>query len=366
MSGVLITGAGGYLGRCLARWYLQNTDARLFLWAHARGADELHEKNRALQAEFAPWTGRINCTGGDLTDDDPFAGVRPASVSTIVHAAAATRFNVDEETARRVNIEGTIKLLQFAERCPRLKALGLLSTLYASGLQPGRIVETPFSGEAGFANYYEQSKWAAEQELLAGFPHLPWYIFRLATVIADGSGGIVTQFNAFHHTLRLVYYGLLSLIPGNAETPVYLVTGEFVTEATGALMETASPRSIYHLTPSREHALTLGQLVDLAYAGFLEEADFRARRVLKPLLCDAESFALLAEGINTLGMGVVGQALGTLTPFARQLFVTKDIANDNLIAAWPGFHLPDLGQVAQKACAFLALSKWGKEPVAWS
>ena len=365
MSSVLITGASGYLGRRLARWYLQNTGHRLFLWVHALGADDLREKSRSLQTELAPWSERIACTGGDLAEDAPFAGVTPASVNTIVHGAAVTRFNVDEDTARRVNVEGTVKLLQFAQRCPRLKALGLLSTVYASGLQQGRIVEAPCSGDAGFANHYEQSKWAAEQELLAGFPDLPWHVFRLATVIADGPDGRVTQFNAFHHTLRLVYYGLLSLIPGNAETPVYLVTGEFITEAAGALLESASPRSIYHLAPPRDHAVTLGQLLDLAYTGFLEHPDFRARRLLKPLLCDAESFALLAEGAAGLQMSVVGQALGSLTPFARQLFVTKDVVNDNLVAAWPGYRLPDLRQVNQRACAFLALSKWGKEPVAW-
>ena len=38
----------------------------------------------------------------------------------------------------------------------------------------------------------------------------------------------VTQHNAVHNTLQLLYYGFISTLPGSPATPVYLVTGDFV------------------------------------------------------------------------------------------------------------------------------------------
>src|SRR5262249_28275867 len=157
----------------------------------------------------------------------------------IIHTAAVTKFNVDSETAESVNIQGAEKLLKFASRCDSLETFGLLSTVYASGLKAGTIEELPLE-DVSFANHYERSKCASETKLMRDFDYLPWRILRVATVIADDHSGCVTQFNAFHNTLKLLYYGLLSLIPGNPGTPLYFVTGDFVANAVFKAMQNAS------------------------------------------------------------------------------------------------------------------------------
>ena len=43
-------------------------------------------------------------------------------------------------------------------------------------------------------------------------------------MIADDASGAVTQQNAFHNTLKLFYYGLLALMPGACDTPLYFIT----------------------------------------------------------------------------------------------------------------------------------------------
>lgn len=95
----------------------------------------------------------------------------------MIHSAAVTRFNVDEDTARKVNTEGTEKILRFTNRCSSLEAFGLLSTVYASGLKAGAIEETPLDGSAGFANHYESSKWSSERARLTQYDHLPGGFF---------------------------------------------------------------------------------------------------------------------------------------------------------------------------------------------
>jgi thioester reductase-like protein len=363
MRRVLITGADGYLGSRIAADYLRTTNARLLLWVRASDEAEFLAKRCSLEARFGDDGDRVSYAWGDLSSDAAFADVDPEEVSAIVHAAAVTRFNVDEESAWRVNVEGTARVLAFAEVCPALESIGLLSTVYSSGLRPGLVEETSLPDDHGFANHYESSKWAAERLLLGPFNDLPWRVFRVATVIADDESGHVTQFNALHNTLKLWHYGLLSVLPGDEATPVYLVTGDFAAAAVVELMANGPSQRVYHVCHSRSESLTLGKLIDLAFDAFNEAAEFRSRRILKPLLCDADSFELFSDGIGSLS-GPVGQAVGSIAPFGRQLFVAKDVRNDHLVAALARYRAPDPRDLVLSTCRHLVATRWGKEVAA--
>ncbi len=355
---VLITGGDGYLGSSLAASYLESTDASLILWLRAGGAEEFENKKSALQRRFAGHASRLSYAAGDLLDDEPFRALDPRGIGGIIHAAAVTRFNVDETTARAVNLEGACKLFRFATGCPSLEAFGLLSTVYASGLAPGAIAEAPLDDGHGFSNFYEWSKWASEAALLKHFGDLPWRIFRVATIIADDERGTVRQQNAFHNTLKLLYYGLLSVMPGLPETPLYLLSGEFVSRAIFALMRRPSNRVIYHVCHKREEALPLRDLVDIAFEVFSQSEDFRLRRILKPLYADLGSFELLADGVEKFSGAVVSQAVASVAPFARQLFIDKDLKNTNLTAALGRYPDPELRRLAAETCRRLVESRW--------
>jgi nucleoside-diphosphate-sugar epimerase len=358
-SGVLlITGGAGYLGRRLAQAWLEGGGDEVVLWVRARDEADLARARSAFGSRL-PGAARLRVRGGDLAAARPFEGIDPAPVRAIVHAAAATRFNIDPATAA-VNVEGTRKLLAFAEACEGLTDLTLLSSIYASGLRPGPILEEPYETAETFANHYERSKWGSEQVLLREFAHLPWRIARVATVIADDDDGRVTQLNAFHNTLKLFYYGLLSVIPGHADTPLYFVTGEFVTAALVQLVGQGPVKSILHLAHRRAESATLGELVDTSFATFAADPEFARRRVLKPLYSDADAFDLLADGVRSFAGGVVNQAVSSVTPFARQLFVTKDVHNDRLRAALPGYRAPDPRGLIAASCRFLVSTRWGR------
>src|SRR5262245_4640016 len=338
---VLITGGDGYLGLRLAKRYLERTDLGVLLWVRSRDSAEFDSKYERLAAEFGGAANRVEYHTGDLAGPHPFESVDPQSIRQIVHSAAVTRFNIDEATARAVNTDGAAKLFGLAGRCRSLEAIGVLSTIYASGLQCGIIEERRLENSSGFANHYERSKWECETRLLDEFDHLPWRLLRIATVVADNDSGEVTQFNAFHNTLKLFFYGLLSLVPGNAETPLYFVTGDFVTAAVYELMNGASDSLICHVAHAREESIRLGDLIDLAFEVFDGNDDFKARHILKPLYSDADSFNLLTEGVKSFGSGVVSQAVSSVAPFGRQLFVDKDVRNSNLKSAIPSYRAPD-------------------------
>lgn len=336
---VLVTGAGGYVGGLVARRY-RDTGADVV--AHGRGM-------------------------GDLADSDPFASI-PAEVrqriTHIVHSGALTRFDVDREAARQVNVEGTARLLEFARHCPGLRSLGVVSTVYATGLRAGPIGERLYDDGPGFANDYEWSKWQAEQVVVSAGADLPWRILRVATVIADDTSGAVTQYNAFHETLKLWFHGLLPLVPGDAATPLYLVTGDFVADVTISLMD-RDCEGVFHLAHAPAESLTLGQSLDVVAEAFEAVDAFRRRRVLRPLLADERAFELLARGVTAFGGGLVRQSLQSVLPFARQLFVAKELDNSRLRSALgSSYRAPDAASLVRRTCDRLIATRWGRGAVA--
>lgn len=345
----LITGASGYLGRRLVESLRTRSEDELVLWG--RSLDGF-EGDRATLAS------------GDMTDDQPFREVDPNGITRIIHAAAVTRFNVDPDTAREVNVEGARKLFDFARRCPNLESFDLLSTVYAFGLEGGRLTERPAAGDSGFANEYERSKNQAENLLIHEYDDLPWRIERIATVIADDQGGAVAQENAVHNTLKLLYYGLLSLVPGKPEVPLYFVTADFVTDVLVSVMEAGDLRQIYHVCHRKDESLTLDEFLDIVFETFEEDEKFRSRRALRPLYTDADSFDLMVEQVSGFSGGILGQAVGSVAPFARELFSVKEFSNENARRV-AGDGVPhDERELVANVCRSLVRSRFGVANVA--
>jgi nucleoside-diphosphate-sugar epimerase len=315
----LITGANGYLGRRIAA---------------------------ALPGEELLLAARDGHARVDLRDESPFANVDPRRITCIIHTAAVTRFDVDRDTAREVNVAGTAKLRRFAERCDRLERLVLLSTLYSAGRHRGEICEVRHD-DAGFVNHYEWSKWAAEECLLDP-PGLPLTVVRLPTVIAEDDNGTIVQRNAFHHTMRLYCYGLLTLLPGDPATPLSLATVDFAVGAVTALLD-AEP-GIYHACPG---PVSLGATVDAAFTAFERDAGFQRRMLPRPIPCDRDSFRDMVDAARVLRGGPIQATLTSVAPFAEQLYLPKSFRTDRLRAAWPGYRAPDPASLVEAVCTNL-------------
>lgn len=351
----MITGADGHLGRAIADWLLQNDTRNLLLWVRADSAAERTAKRDRLAGLLN--SGRCRIVYGDLTREQPFAGIDAGKISAIVHAAAAIDFNVSRCRAQAVNIDGSRRLLQFADGCGHLERIACLSTLYATGLQGGRLPETFVDDRHGFANHYEWSKWSLEALLEKRFRHLPWQILRVATILAENAAGRVGQHNVVHNTLRLLYYGLLSVVPGKEDTRIYLTTTEFVATACGELLRGGPAQQIYHMSDSVDRALPLAALLDRVYASFTEHAHFSRRRILKPLFCEQQAFELLLDAASRQSQ-VLAQALESVAPFAPQLFLDKQVETRNLHSALPGLAAPDSAALVKPVCDELIRNHW--------
>lgn len=359
MSGqVLVTGADGYLGAAIARRLLHTSDHRLLLWCRAADTDEASRKRARLSAEYAPHGDRVELAFGDLRQPQPFDELDPATITHIVHGAAVVRFNVERELAHAVNVEGSRRLLAFARRCERLERVGLLGSLYAAGLIEGDVVEAPLPAAKGFSNYYEWSKRTGEDLLHAEFADLPVSVFRIATLIADDDEGHVSHFNAIHNSLRLVFYGLLTLLPGAEHTRVYVATRDLAARCAAQLLLQPGATGIFHVGPDAAQALPLGQLRDIVYESFQSDAGFRSARILKPLLSDLAAFEALAEGVGRFAGPVLHDVVQSVAPFAPQLFSDKRFSNARLLQFMGPWSDPDGASLTRRTCIQLVRNRW--------
>ena len=360
---IFITGGNGYIGMRLAKAILVSSEFNVQLYVHAANDSELQTKTESLKAEFSDFLKekRLRLCGGELSSQEPFKSVDKSEIQQIIHSAAVTRFTVEEDLANRINVEGSDRLLSFAETCNKLQSLQFLSTIYAAGLREGAVEEQQLDRASSFSNHYERSKWEAERLLQEKYSHLPVNILRIATLIADNKEGVVSQQNAFHNTLKLFYYGLLSLFPGKKETPIYFVSGDFVLSSIMAVIAQKSTGKVYHVCHSQEETATLEELVEVVFSTFETYQDFRTRRVLRPLWSDLESFELLQQGMAELSGAVLNQALSSVAPFARQLFAPKAFRNDKIRNLLPHYEAPDPRLLIANTARYLADTKWGRQ-----
>ena len=354
---VLVTGGDGYLGSRTALRLLSDSDAAVILFVHANSEGERTSKHSRLSTRFAAYANRVSFAFGELARDSALSELPTESITGIVHTAAVTTFNVDQQTAQNVNVDGTRRLAEFARRCSRLESFLHLSTIYVSGLTAGHMPEALLDTPAQFANHYEASKFRSEILLSEQFRDLPWRIVRLATVIADDDSGNVGQFNVVHRILRLLYLGLLPIVPGEQSVPLHFITGHFAINALMKLRNDLPVHEVLHLCHAAHEAPSLKSLLDMAYECFLEDRDFVTRRVLKPLLTDEYSFAYMADHIEMFSAPAFRQAVSLMRPFAKQMFVTKQVCNTK-VATLSDYSAPDFQRLVKAVGRWLLAEHW--------
>ncbi|MFF2518951.1 SDR family oxidoreductase [Streptomyces sp. NPDC058086] len=362
MSGLaLVTGADGYLGLHTAQRLLTDTDDRLVLTVRAADRAELDAKRNQLASVLDTHKKRVEVVPADLTDDAPLSGVT-RTVTAIVHAAARTAFNQSRDDARRINVEGTARVAEYAVTCPALDRFVLMSTLVSAGCRTGEVRETILAGDAGFANHYEWSKSEAELLLAERFPELPLTVARLSTIVADDDHGHVTQYNAFHNTLKLFFYGLITVVPGLPDTRLYLATAAATSGALVHLAQPDTPTGVYHLAPAPHEAISLREAIDTVFDVFATDDSFARRRLLRPEFCDQETFRHLVAATETLSASPAAGALRSVAPFAEQMFRPKQFLNTRLVQTWPGATAFANRALVHAVCQSLVNSRWGRKP----
>lgn len=180
----------------------------------------------------------------------------------VFHLAAVYDLAVPEELAMRVNAGGTRNVVELARSIVNLRQFHHVSTCYVAGKREGVILETELKHDAGYRNFYEQSKYLAELEVESAKSELPITIHRPAVVCGDSRTGETGKYDGVYY---LIHYLLrwpsgLSLINiGNHVVSLNLVPVDFVVDAMAALAfeERAIGKTLQLADPS---PLTTNQL----------------------------------------------------------------------------------------------------------
>ena len=172
------------------------------------------------------------------------------NVTHIIHTAADLRLNIPLDDLRKVNVQGTLNLLDLAfaiNKDHKIERFSHLSTAYVAGGQKNFISEDTITDEYGFLSNYERSKYEGELEVKNS--GLPISIFRPGMVIGDSKSGYIKTFNTIYVLIRLYLNKQLQLMPVSKESKLNIVPVDYVAESVVELTFNQNTEGkIFHLT----------------------------------------------------------------------------------------------------------------------
>ncbi|HEX7706829.1 MAG TPA: SDR family oxidoreductase [Thermoanaerobaculia bacterium] len=200
MSTIFFTGFPGFLGSELLPRVLSRADDVALCLVQPKFRALAETRAGEIIASRPELAGRIEFVEGDLTQ--PLDHVKTVGVREIYHLAAIYDLAVARDLATRVNVLGTIHLLDLAGRAQRLERLHYISTCYVSGRYPGHFLETDLQKGQTFNNYYEATKMLAEMEVRQRLGSIPTTIYRPSVVVGDRVTGATQKYDGPYFVMQ--------------------------------------------------------------------------------------------------------------------------------------------------------------------
>ena len=209
---IFLTGFPGFIaGRLVER--LSEKDTQFFLLVQPKFIKVAESAVTRIAFEtgvplenFALVKGDITLTALGIPAED--LETIKNETTDIFHLAAAYDLAVDRDIAYAVNLEGTKSVNEFASSVRDLKRYNYVSTCYVAGKRTGRILETELEHDAGFRNFYEETKYLAELEVENLKPELPITIFRPSVVVGDSRTGGTAKYDGIYYLIQYLRNGL--------------------------------------------------------------------------------------------------------------------------------------------------------------
>lgn len=280
---IFLTGFPGFIARRLVeRLSRPRTQFFLLVQPHfvdaaARAIEGIAEETETPLENFALIEGDITEPQLGISDED-LQAIRDETTD-VFHLAAVYDLAIDRETAMRVNLGGTKNVNNLVLSLPRLRRYSYVSTCYVAGKRNGRILENELDHDAGFRNFYEESKYLAEAEVEKLKDQVPVTVFRPSVVVGDSATGETAKYDGIYYLIQYLRKApaLLRLINvGNRNVSLNLVPVDFVVDAMAILSEDerAIGKTVALADPS---PLTTAELFDA-----IAESMTKKRSVLTP------------------------------------------------------------------------------------
>ena len=342
---VLVTGATGLIGR----WLLAELTARgRRVAALVRDAPRREAELRAFVAAHGGDDDRLVAVSGDV--EAPGLGLdgRSDGVRDVYHLAARVEFGMRVADARRTNVDGTLRTLEWALGRPSLRRFVQLGG-YRTQRPPEALREAEYPLAPGAARRlyrehgaYEGSKHEAflAFQRFVGAHELPWTAVHPSGVIGDSRTGETTQLMGLGDTIKRLYEGRLPVLVGTRRTFVPVISVDYLASFLASVVERPETRG-QHLTVLDPSTPPLLELVGAIAAHLRVDAP---RRMLPVGLVRALPAALTGVEKETLG-------------FLSEDRYDTDSADAHARAV--GLVRPDLAQSVGRWCDYLVASRFG-------
>lgn len=244
---IFLTGFPGFIAARLAR-RLARRETHFFLLVQKQFVEKAIRAVEEIARETAAPLGNFAIVEGDITQKhlgiahEDLEIVR-AGTTDVFHLAAVYDLAVGKDLAFSVNVEGTKNVNEFVESLPNASRYNYVSTCYVAGLRRGEILETELEHNAGFRNFYEETKYLAEQSVERLKGKIPTTIFRPSVVVGDSETGETQKYDGIYSLvlyLRKAPRLLRFINVGNDRVKLNLVPVDFVVEAIAALSKDKS------------------------------------------------------------------------------------------------------------------------------
>jgi nucleoside-diphosphate-sugar epimerase len=241
---IFVTGFPGFIAGRLVERLAREEGARFLLLVQPAFLARAREEVARIAGQTGARAENFRLLEGDITRPD--LGLSPEDLelargeaTILFHLAAIYDLGVEREPAMRVNVEGTRRVNDFARTLPSLRHYHYVSTCYVAGLRDGLILESELRHEAGFRNFYEETKYLAELEVEALKRELPVTIHRPSVVCGDSRTGETAKYDGVYYLVNYLRMqpNLLSLANiGNRKVHLNIVPVDFVVEALAVLL----------------------------------------------------------------------------------------------------------------------------------
>ncbi|HEX6247082.1 MAG TPA: SDR family oxidoreductase [Nocardioidaceae bacterium] len=260
MTLLLMTGFPGFLGSALLpRLLARRPGTRAVCLVPGRHLSAAQLRLEEIETAHPDLEGRVDLVTGDITEEHlglaPDVRRRLGRVTEVWHLAAVYDLAVPEEMARRVNVEGTARVLEFCQARTRLQRLQYVSTCYVSGRYDGEFTEDALDEGQEFQNHYEATKFEAEVLVRKAMADgLPATIYRPGIVVGDSRTGETQKYDGPYFVANLLRRQPLPVVVVPAigaidEVTVGVVPRDFVIDAMDEL-------SVLDRSLGRTYALT--------------------------------------------------------------------------------------------------------------
>ena len=262
LGNVLLTGVTGFLGIHILYEFIKNEEGKIYCLLRKGKFDSCEERlidvmNYYFDEDLTGLIGsRIIIVEGDITEIDDFKKLEDEPIDTIINSAAIVKHYTADDYIFRVNVDGVINGLNFAQTRNNIKyvQISTVSVLSSYSLNEAAYPNQQYNErtlyyEQDLENKYVCSKFLAERAVLqAATKGLSVKVIRVGNLMSRYSDGLFQKnydTNAFLNNIKAIKK-LGAMNPAMANEKVDMSQIDYVAKGILALCKTPDKSRVFH------------------------------------------------------------------------------------------------------------------------